>query len=314
MAVEPSWFADQLVLLYLPLWLGSVLRRTSAFARRARWPSVEMVLLGWGTILLVLTSSRGGYAAWGLVLLTLAIWGGWALGGRASTRFAQTARLGGPATGAGLRRFARPLGAGLAVLALALAGVLVLLLSARLDRRMDRLFRLELESEPGRQQPIWLSVATQLEYAERLTYWTAASRVFALHPILGVGLGNSGFFFPRVIPATGYELIDVLGAVGELPGTFPNPKSLWFRLLAETGLVGFVLFVTWLVVIGICAWDLQRRDRGLSAVVGLASLFFIVAFLIEGFSLDTFALPYPWLLLGMTTGIWSQQSAAADRT
>jgi len=188
---------------------------------------------------------------------------------------------------------------------------MAVLLSSRFDRRMDGLLHLELQSEPGSQQPMWLSVANQLEYAERVTYWTAAARVFALHPVLGVGLGNSGFYFRQVIPATGYDLLDVLGAVGELPGSFPNPKSLWFRLVAETGVIGFVLFGTWLLVVGACAWELMRRSAGLAAVIGLAALLSLAALLVEGFSLDTFALPYLWLLPGLATGLWAQRQAEA---
>ena len=312
MAVEPSWFADQLVLCYLPLWLAATLRRTSAFGRKPRWPSVEAVLLVWGSLMLLLTSSRSGFAAWGMVLLALAIGGGW-MGGKWVVARAQRRReLADPTSALGAARLAGPIGAGLAVAAVVGIGFLAVLLSSRLDRRMERLFRLEFEPQPGSSQPIWFSIATQLEYAERITYWTAAARIFALHPVLGVGLGNSGFYFDQVIPASGYELLDVLGAVGQLPGGFPNPKSLWFRLLAETGIVGFVLFLTWLTVVGACAWELSRQWRGLAGVVGLACLFFLLAFLIEGFNLDTFALPYSWLLLGMTTGLWARARTGVE--
>jgi len=311
MAVEPSWFANQLVLTYLPLWLAATVRRTSVFGRKPRWPSAETVLLLWGSLILLLTSSRSGFVAWGTVLFALAIGGGWAAGQRVLSRWL-------PGKGASVRRrgapsrLAGPLGAGLAGVAVLALGVLAIVLSSRLDRRMERLFRLEFESEPGRTQPLWLSVATQLEYAERVTYWTAAARVFALHPVLGVGLGNSGFFFSEVIPAVSYELPDVLGAVGQIPGDFPNPKSLWFRVLAETGIVGFVLFLTWLIVGGLCAWAVARRARPLAAVVGVACLFSILAFGIEGFSLDTFALPYFWLLLGISTGLWARHRSGVS--
>jgi O-antigen ligase len=155
-------------------------------------------------------------------------------------------------------------------------------------------------------------VAKQLEYAERVTYWIAAGRVFALHPVLGVGLGNSGFYFREVIPATSYDLLDVLGAVGQFPGPFPNPKSLWFRLLAESGLVGFIVFLTWLVMTFASAWAVTRRSLGLASVIGLATLLSLVALVVEGLSLDTFALPYVWLLPGMAAGLWKPASPKVD--
>jgi len=311
MAVEPSWFADQLVLFYLPLWTASVLRRTSAFGAGGRWPWVETILLGWGTAMLLLSSSRSGYAAWGAVLLCLALVLGWKAGRglvpwlqKKSPHFRRASPL-------GLQRAAGPAGVAVSLGLLAVAALSVILISSRLDRRMDRLFHLELAGEPGIQQPTWLMVAKQLEYAERVTYWVAAGRVFALHPVLGVGLGNSGFFFAKVIPATSYDLLDVLGAVGQLPGPFPNPKSLWFRLLAETGLVGFVVFLTWLTVAFACAWAITRRSRGLAGVIGLATVLCLIALVVEGLSLDTFALPYLWLLPGMTAGLWKPASPEA---
>jgi O-antigen ligase len=307
MAVEPSWLADQLVLFYLPLWAAGVLRRTSGFGRKGGWPWVETVLLAWGSAVLLLTSSRSGYAAWGAALTVLAIGGGWMLGSRSVARLWRNASPRSLVSREGVRRIAGPAGAALAVGGVIGIGLLAILLSARLDRRMDRLLHLDLETQPGSQQPVWLSVANQLEYGERVAYWTAASRVFALHPVVGVGLGNSGFYFREVIPATGYDLLDVLGAVGGRPGSFPNPKSLWFRLLAETGVVGFVLFGTWLLVVGASAWQIVRRPTALAAVVGLATLLSLAALLVEGFSLDTFALPYMWLLPGLTTGLWAQR-------
>ena len=312
MAVEPSWLADQLVLCYLPLWAAGVLRRASAFGKKRRWAWVETVLLAWGCAVLLLTSSRSGYAAWGVVLLVLAIAGGWVAGGRCLTWLQRRAGPRSLVSRGGVRRIAGPAGAGLAVAGVVGIGLLAVLVSARLDRRMERLLHLELQSEPGIQQPMWLSVAKQLEYAERVTYWTAAARVFSLHPVLGVGLGNSGFSFRQVIPATGYDLLDVLGAVGELPGSFPNPKSLWFRLAAETGVVGLVLFATWLMVVGACAWTLARRSPGLKAAIGLAALLSLAALLVEGLSLDTFALPYVWLIPGIATGLWARESMRAD--
>ena len=92
-----------------------------------------------------------------------------------------------------------------------------------------------------------------------------------------------------------------------MPSPFPNPKSLWFRLLAETGIARFVLFLTYLLVGAACAWELSRKRSTLRRIIGLATLISLVAFLVEGFSLGPFALPYVWLLPGMTAGLWSRR-------
>jgi len=314
MAVEPSWFADQLVLFYLPLWLAGVVRRRSAFTSGSRLPWVEGLLLAWGSAMLLLTFSRIGLAAWGTVLVALAAGVGWKAGPWVVDQIKRRR----PVQTAGQEVRARPgsrlLGSAFAVFGVVLLAALVLLLTIRFDHRMARLVSLDLKPDSGTPQPVWFTVANELEYAERVIYWTTAGRVFSLHPILGVGLGNSGFYFPQLVPAVGYTLLDVLSAAGASPGPFPNPKSLWFRLVAETGIVGLVLYATWLVVMAACAWELRRRGRNLQGVIGLAAVFALVAFLLEGFSLDTFALPYQWILLGMATAGWARLPQKAPST
>jgi O-antigen ligase len=82
---------------------------------------------------------------------------------------------------------------------------------------------------------------------------------------------------------------------------FANPKSLWLRLLAETGILGFLAFILWLIVLAFVAISFNRRKRGLPSVLGLASGLALIALIFEGFSLDTFALPQLWIILGLLT-------------
>ena len=81
----------------------------------------------------------------------------------------------------------------------------------------------------------------------------------------------------------------------------PNIKSLWVRLLAETGIVGAAFFAAWYSSL----WQSARfvfasTDRFLRAA-GLFGMFVLVGILIEGFSVDTFALPYYWVSFGLLT-------------
>ena len=57
-AYEPSWLGDQLVILYLPLLLTSVLLGYSAFTKRKTRFSVELFLLLWGTAILARQRDR----------------------------------------------------------------------------------------------------------------------------------------------------------------------------------------------------------------------------------------------------------------
>ena len=81
----------------------------------------------------------------------------------------------------------------------------------------------------------------------------------------------------------------------------PNIKSLWVRLLAETGIVGFAAFLSWFYVLYKSSRFLKSASDPLFRTIGWAGLFVLIAFLAEGFSTDTFALPYLWVSLGMVS-------------
>ncbi|MHB1450169.1 MAG: hypothetical protein ACYCX1_13665, partial [Bellilinea sp.] len=94
----------------------------------------------------------------------------------------------------------------------------------------------------------------------------------------------------------------------------PNTKALWTRLAAETGLVGLAIFLTWLLVLWNCARSLGTSPDRLHRALASFGQFVLVALLIEGFSVDTFALPYFWLALGIMTAAfqhWAVTSSAA---
>jgi O-antigen ligase len=116
-----------------------------------------------------------------------------------------------------------------------------------------------------------------------------------------VGLGNAGYFFVEHLPTYGWRAPEVVEALRFDNTNFPNIKSLWIRLLAETGIVGFSLFVIWILTILIMSMRLmQARDR-LEKALGFAGILGIGALLVEGFSIDTFGLPYYWILFGLVT-------------
>jgi hypothetical protein len=125
--------------------------------------------------------------------------------------------------------------------------------------------------------------------------------VFNDYPVLGVGLGNAGFFFPEKLSAYSWGLTEVRTLLYQWD-SLPNSKSLWVRLLAETGVIGFGFFLSWLYVIAVSALSLCRR-KGLRGTVGIAGLFVLAGMLTEGFSVDTFALPYFWVSFALVTSV-----------
>jgi O-antigen ligase len=149
----------------------------------------------------------------------------------------------------------------------------------------------------------WFALVDRLAFAERITYWTAGLRTFSRFPLLGVGPGNSGFFFEQHLPAFSYQLTEIKNVLNLASFGFPNPKNLWFRLLAEGGILGFASFMTWFMLTGIGAFMLWRHRGGYPAFIGLAGVIGAVAFIFEGFSMDTYALPQTWILFGLTAAV-----------
>ena len=176
----------------------------------------------------------------------------------------------------------------------------VIVFASRFDPRMEELFTINYRQILEQyDEPIY-DLASKLAYAERLMYWTSGFRMFSRYPILGVGLGNAGFEFLETVPSYGYCLPEIIQIVNGSP-QFPNPKNLWIRILAETGIVGFSLILIWMLLLGLGAWSLLKGRDGIRTVLGLAGLLALLAQIFEGFSLDTFALPQLWLMLGMLT-------------
>lgn len=295
LALEPSWLAHQLNMLYLPFWLAATVQGQSAHPFRAWKFSLENFLLVGGLAVLYLSLSRVGLLAFlfmaAFYFLTLNL----KLIGWAQKRIAGESRSAGPP--ARFRRWAIGLG-----LMLALAAFYAALLLgtgyilSKVDYRMARLFDIAVIREKS-----FIRYANQLVIAERLVFWQAGWGVFTRYPLLGVGLGNAGFFFADQLSPFAWALTEVRLAMYHL-GALPNIKSLWVRLLAETGLVGFALFLGW----GYSLWQtvvhLRGALTGFVRMFGWAGSFVLIGLLVEGFSVDSFALPYYWVSLGLVVG------------
>lgn len=297
-AFEPSWLADQLVLLYIPLWLASTLRGYSVFSPKRKRLSPEAGLLLWGVGILFLSSSRIGLLAFLFVIGVVGVYGSFRLSQawaeRAWRAQGRKASVGSPPA---LYRVVLMI---VLVAVIAAALLSMVSLGAQLDPRLARLFTTTYGDLIAGQGGGLYELANRLAYAERVMYWTTAYRAFSLHPILGVGLGNAGFFFRETLPAVGTSLPEMIRILNGSP-EFPNAKSLWFRLLGETGILGFLCFVTWIIIVFLGARALAGKHQGVMGVLGLAGMLALGALLVEGFSLDTFALPQLWLIPGLVT-------------
>jgi O-antigen ligase len=291
LAFEPSWLAHQLNMLYLPLWLAAVLNRYSVHRRLGKL-MVEDLLFAGALIALLLSFSRVGWAAFGLVATLLLIRATVWLIRKAVAKITVTGRA-----GRGLRA-AAALGLALFFISVYVAGLSgAFVIAGRFDSRIGQISN-RLEQGTGS----FYQLSNQLAFAERAVLWGAGWEIFGDYPLLGVGLGNAGFFIPDYLPGYGWFLTEINEILFQR-NFLPNTKSLWSRLLAESGLLGFTVFVAWLWVLWRTARVLRRREDPLTRTLGWMGAFVLIALILEGFSVDSFGLPYLWFSLGLLTAV-----------
>jgi hypothetical protein len=284
-AFEPSWLAHQLNMVYLPVWLAASVTGYSSFRKVLR-VSLENVLLLCGFVILIFTYSRIGLLGF---LLALAygvfqinrLWIRWLR--------EQLVKYGWRST---------PwLGIFLGILVLLIYTVLVvglLALLARTDARIARL--LAFKEFPTS----LLDFAASVDFSERVIYWLNGWQVFGCYPLFGVGLGNAGFYFTEHLPAVALRSSEMVQTLNQAL-FLPNIKSFWIRLLAETGLFGASLFLSWYFLLWSASRRLTREMSVLLRTMGWMGSITLLTFLAEGFSIDSFALPYLWISLGLVT-------------
>jgi len=304
---EASWFAHQMVLVYLPLWLAATYHKTSAFKFRFLRLTLENVLLIFGLGAFFLSSPRIGLISFFLMAIYFFF--------RLNLRFYRKVfdyiskqnfiqRSSSFIT----RKTSIKVFTSLVII---LIYILVFTgffyIASQRDWRLSILVNepLSIKEITGIltfDQDILLDISHRFIFLERMVYWFNGWNIFNQYPWLGVGLGNSGFFFPKLAPAIGWATYEIRNVLFYLP-QLPNIKSFWFRLFAETGLVGFSIFISWLYVLFQSARFSHHHQNTTLKTFALAGQLSILAFIGEGFSIDSFAMPYFWVIAGMIAAI-----------
>ena len=294
--LEPSWLAHQLNLLYLPYWFAASVTGYSAFPFRFKFLTVERVLFASGITVLFLTLSRVGLAAF---LITAAF---------CAIIFVQriVKKLAGtfPKEKQRIMTFALY---GLILFLLAAAAYGILRLLMKLDFRMAGLFDIQFR---GRSDPVFY-IAEKLSLAARFVYWDGGLSIFNAYPLLGVGTGHAGYYLPSLLNDYAFRLVEVRDLLYH-SNTLLNIKSLWIRILAESGIIGFTFFFVWyLRSFFTSAAGLQEKNV-LKSTAAWMGCFTLLAFILEGFSLDTYALPYLWFSAGLSAGALNIQEGTGE--
>ena len=302
---EPSWFAHQLNMLYLPLWLAASYQRTSIFPRL--WKiSVENIFLVLGLVAFFFTSPRIGGAACMLMLLylflklNLSVYR-WII--------RRTSRLWGAVRDSRLLQGA--IGALVLILFIGVYALFswgVLRVVSEHDWRValvlkNSLSPTDIERLKKLDENALFLVGQRFAFLERTVFWMTGWHIFNDYPLAGVGLGNAGYYYPDHLPAVGWATYEVRRLMYVDDG-LPNIKSFWYRLLAETGIIGFMLFVVWMLVLwfSLSASHQHSRDSTLRTVA-LGGQLALLAFVFEGFSIDSFGLPYLFVMAGLSAAV-----------
>ncbi|NJD59758.1 MAG: O-antigen ligase family protein [Anaerolineae bacterium] len=300
---EASWFAHQMVMLYLPIWMAATYKKTSAFKFRIWRISIENILLVIGVLVFFLSSPRIGLISFLLMLIYLFIGLNVSLH-RGIVNYLTDQRIFLRYSSAARRRSWISASATIALLsAYAVVLVGILYFSVQRDWRLAKL----VSEPPSTQESIGLvtldettllKLSQRFIFMERMVYWLNGWNVFNQFPWLGVGLGNAGFFFPSLAPPMGWATFEIRNVLFYLT-QLPNVKSFWFRLLAETGIIGFSVFITWIYVLFQSSRLSRRSQCTAIKTLALAGQLSILAFIGEGFSIDSFAMPYLWIMAGL---------------
>lgn len=287
LAFEPSWLANQLNLLFIPLFLSMTVTGHSIFRKKLfKKISYENLFLILSLCTLVMSFSRIG---WISVFVLL----GYVLFRLVAQRVDRTRNY------AGFANILIKILIFIGIL-LSLGGLILIVgwILTKVDPRMVKLFDLKRFREFG-----LLGWASQLGIAERMILWISAYKVYLLYPLLGVGLGGAGYFFQNTLPSFGYRLPET-NTTFFVDTFIPNAKNLWVRLLSETGIIGFIFFIVWIYGVLRNCCDLEKSDNQASRSIGLFGKLAGLALVVEGFSMDTFGLPYIWLAFGIVVAVF----------
>jgi O-antigen ligase len=283
-AFEPSWLAHQLNMFYIPIWISATANRQSVFKRVFRKFILEDFFFGISIFILLFSKSRVGWITFIVVISYLFI--------AMNQRIIKKIREKHKTSALSLLLKSLPVIFIFLYILLLITG---LFFFSKFDSRMETLF--EVETYQNRNL---FSIANEFVFAERILYWQTGWHVFNDYPILGVGLENVGFFFEEYMPSFAWALDEPRHLIYQA-NYQGNVKNLWIRLVSETGIIGFLCFGTWLILLLLRSYQFQRKESRLHNYWGLVGKIALLTLLIEGFSIDTFALPYYWIIFGFAS-------------
>ena len=290
MTYEPHWFAEQVLLLVIPWALASVMTGFSVFHNRWRRVTAEWFLLGWAILLIPFTFSRSGF----LSLTVIIILGVYFFGPR-NSHIKSKVSISVPTIDQLISTAKRAMQFGIVIFGVLLP---VYLIGSR-NAFFSRLW--EYWRNPNATIQGYIS---QIAFDARQVYGQAAYRTYLSYPILGVGLGNYAFYFEEMLPYKPIaEIPEVLLMITPEAGRdrLITAKNLYLRLMAETGIVGLIAFLAFLIGNLGCALYLWDSSDPEWRYWGTASFCGLIALILSAMTFDSFVIPNMWVIFGLIT-------------
>jgi hypothetical protein len=287
---EPHWFSDQIILLILPWSLAAVLTGHSVFRWRWRWLTVEWLLLIWAVLLLPFTFSRAGLLNLVVVVLFSILF----------LRPKKRRKISASSSKSNLMARLIPNPSLKRTLEISAVAVLVVLPIYFIGTR-NLFFARIWEYWEGQNRSL-SGYIQYLGFDARVTYSQAAFNTYLAYPLLGVGLGNYAFYFEEMLPNRPIsEVPEALRMITPEKGRdrLITSKNFYLRLLAETGIVGTVTFLAFVIANLGSALYLRLSEPEEWKYWGVASLCGIFAFGLSAFTFDSFVIPNMWIIFGM---------------
>ena len=136
----------------------------------------------------------------------------------------------------------------------------------------------------------------------RLAAIRSGVSMFRDQPLFGVGLGQYGFNYPAHLDAEDFRSWEVRLYVADAEDLWPPAYSIHVRLLAETGVVGYAIWLA--LILPLLARSLMRADVDApGGRVHVAVAMTLSGWLLLGASIDSFRFFGGWIAVGVALGL-----------
>jgi O-antigen ligase len=297
MTFEPSSFADQIVVIWLPWVLAASLDDYTVFKWRWKWITVERILCIWSMVILAFTLSRTGLIV-GLGVVSFAFILKF-IDPRMKDHRRKNGEIGQSSWVQKLHNYR---------FLLLILGIGVFLTLFYVIGRNSNYISHMWEYSPFTRGFSLRKYFNNIGFGARIAYWETAWQIFKSFPLLGVGLGNYTLYFSEYLPYQNLSVIPellrhIVPAVNRT--RVISVKHFLARILAEMGIVGFGIFMVFLIVLAAMAIFLWTSNDSEERFWGTAGFIGLIAFLGATFSFDSFAIPNPWILFGLITAAFN---------